>query len=410
MVFVNIIIFGIGIFFGRWWPRDHLDFGVVTNLLLANLAVVLITRQQLFVNFIFNVATLAPTRWPLALRRRLAKVYHFGGVHVGGALMSTFWFLVLIVSLTQAFVTGTVPVSLATLSVTYALLMVFLVILALAHSGIRARHHDWFERSHRFGNWLALALFCAQIFLLDHDRRGDLHTLWAVMQVPGLWMLGLMCVCVALPWTHLRRVPVRIDRPSAHVALLHFDHGPPPALGSTTTVSRHPLLEWHTFANVPATGETGFRLVVSRAGDWTGELIANPPSHLWIKGIPTSGVVSINRLFKRVIWVATGSGIGPTLGQLLAQTVPAHLIWSVKSPRRSYGDALINEILAVQPDALFWDTDKHGRPDLVTLAYEAYVHFNAEAIICISNQTLTWEVVQALEQRGIPAYGAIWDS
>ena len=36
--------------------------------------------------------------------------------------------------------------------------------------------------------------------------------------------------------------------------------------------------------------------------------------------------------------------------------------------------------------------------------------FGAEAVICISNKKLTWQVVHGLERRGIPAFGAIWDS
>ena len=70
----------------------------------------------------------------------------------------------------------------------------------------------------------------------------------------------------------------------------------------------------------------------------------------------------------------------------------------------------VDEILAVQPNATIWDTNENGRPDLVELAYKAYQEFDAEAIIVISNKKLTWQVVFGMESRGIPAYGAIWDS
>jgi hypothetical protein len=62
------------------------------------------------------------------------------------------------------------------------------------------------------------------------------------------------------------------------------------------------------------------------------------------------------------------------------------------------------------PNATIWDTTEHGRPDLVKLAYEAYTSFDAEALICISNKKITWQVVYGMERLGIPAYGAIWDS
>ncbi len=112
----------------------------------------------------------------------------------------------------------------------------------------------------------------------------------------------------------------------------------------------------------------------------------------------------------RVVYLATGSGIGPTLPHLIASKVPAQLVWATRSPRKTYGDALVDEILAVAPHATIWNTDQHGKPDLVSLAYAAYTSFGAEAVICISNKKVTWQVVHALERRGIPAFGPIWDS
>jgi ferredoxin-NADP reductase len=118
----------------------------------------------------------------------------------------------------------------------------------------------------------------------------------------------------------------------------------------------------------------------------------------------------VETLFKKVVYVATGSGIGPVLPHLLAQRVPMQLIWSTRSPRETYGDALVDEILAAQPDALIWDTDARGKPDLVQLALASLHASGAEAVICIANQKLTREVIWQMERRGIPAYGAIWDS
>ena len=62
------------------------------------------------------------------------------------------------------------------------------------------------------------------------------------------------------------------------------------------------------------------------------------------------------------------------------------------------------------PTPLIWDTDALGKPDVLQLAHDAYVEAGAEAVICISNRPVTWQVVHGLEQRGIPAFGPIWDS
>ncbi|MFF5185012.1 hypothetical protein ACFY30_14710 [Streptomyces sp. NPDC000345] len=354
---------------------------------LANLALAVLVRQQYVINLFFRLATSAPTHWPLRLRWTLGKVYHFGGLHVGGALAGAVWFLALTLRTTNG------PL----LAVGWTLVALLAVIVGTALPRFRSRHHDRFEMIHRFGGWSALALFWT-------------HTL---MSAPGpvpLSVLALVTFSVALPWLRLRKVDVRTERPSPHVALARFDHGETPFAGSSTAISRSPLKEWHSFANVPAPGESGFRLTISRAGDWTGSFIDDLPARVWTKGITTAGVANIEVLFTKVVYVATGSGIGPCLPHLLAAEVPSRLVWATRDPRATYGDALVDEILAVQPHAVVRDTSRDGKPDMVALAYAAYRDFGAEAVICISNKKLTWQVVHGLERRGIPAYGAIWDS
>ena len=56
------------------------------------------------------------------------------------------------------------------------------------------------------------------------------------------------------------------------------------------------------------------------------------------------------------------------------------------------------------------DTRKYGKPDMVKLTYRLVREFNAEAVCIISNQKLTRKVVYGMVSRGIPAFGAIWDS
>ncbi|WP_369169172.1 hypothetical protein AB5J49_15245 [Streptomyces sp. R28] len=366
------------------WPLSTPALG---HAALANLALAVLVRQQYVINFFFRLATSAPTTWPLKIRWSLGKVYHFGGLHVGAALAGTAWFLALAVTTTNG------PL----MAVSWTLLALLALIVATALPPFRSRHHDHFEKIHRFGGWTALILFWA-------------HTLLSSSGPVALMVLALVTFSVALPWLRLRKVDVRLERPSPHVVLARFDHGETPFAGSSTAVSRSPLKEWHSFANVPAPGEPGFRLTISRAGDWTGAFIDDLPSRVWVKGITTAGVANIETLFTKVVYVATGSGIGPCLPHLLAAEVPSRLVWATRDPRTTYGDALVDEILAVQPHALIRDTARHGKPDMVRLAYEAYRDFGAEAVICISNKKLTWQVVHGLERRGIPAYGAIWDS
>lgn len=361
------------------------------------------------INLLFWLATRAPTCWPLAIRRSLAKVYHFGGLHSGGAMAAIVWFVALLGSMIWQRTDGAGGVSLTLLAISAALLGLLLLMAIMALPGIRSRFHNAFERTHRFAGWAALLLFWGMTLVFARDRHPGADLAQVLLTSVSFWMLPLLTLSIALPWLRLRKVPVTLVKPSSHAVIARFNHHTPFA-GSSTAISRHPLWEWHSFANIPAPDEQGFRLIISRAGDWTGELIEQPPSHVWVKGITTAGVAHIETLFKSVVYVATGSGIGPVLPHLLARQVPIHLIWSTRSPRETYGDALVEEILQAQPDAHIWDTDRLGKPDLVALAYAAVRTHGAEAVICISNQKLTERVVEEMESRGIPAYGAIWDS
>lgn len=394
---VNAALFWYGLTVG-WW-RGPAAPEALSAVALANVALAVLVRQQYLINLFFWLATRAPTRWPLRIRWTLGKVYHFGGLHVGGALAGTGWYLG---HLGVLAVRGG-PGGPGVLIPGYAVGALLLVIVGTALPPARSRWHDLFERTHRFGGWAALLLLWVQAGFLAGG-------LVALAGSPQAWVLGVLTVSILLPWLRLRRVSVGIERPSPHVALVHFDHGVTPFPGSSTAVSRSPLREWHSFANVPAPGRHGFRLTISRAGDWTGRFIDDAPAQVWVKGISTAGVANVETLFRRVVYVATGSGIGPVLPHLLAEQVPARLVWVARRHRETFGERLVGDILAHQPDALLWDTARDGKPDMLRLAYQAYREFDAEAVICISNRPLTWQVVHGLEQRGIPAFGAIWDS
>ena len=173
-----------------------------------------------------------------------------------------------------------------------------------------------------------------------------------LLGAPAFWLVVLSVLMAVWPWLLLRRVPISCERPSSHAVILRLDHGVVPAVGTTRPISRRPFVGWHHFANVPAApGGDRYRMLVSRAGDWTSEFIDEPPTHVWVRGIPAVGVANVRKLFTKVVIVATGSGIGPVLGHLLDTSVPSRLVWVTKNPRLTYGEAFVDEIEAAQPDA-----------------------------------------------------------
>lgn len=104
----------------------------------------------------------------------------------------------------------------------------------------------------------------------------------------------------------------------------------------------------------------GYSLVVSRAGDWTTKQINNPPTHLWVRGVPCYGVLKISTLFRRVVFVATGSGIGPCAPVILAKRVPIRLLWTSPNVRQTFGDKLVDSILDASPNAVIYGTSPSG--------------------------------------------------
>ena len=113
-------------------------------------------------------------------------------------------------------------------------------------------------------------------------------------------------------------------------------------------------------------------------------------------------------LFQGVVIVGTGSGIGPLLGHI--PSCRLRLIWSTSSPPETFGQEIINQVHYADPKAVIHDTRALGRPDLVQMACHAMDEIEAEAMIIISNETVTRIVVREMERKGLAAYGPIWDS
>src|SRR4051812_49765 len=296
-----------------------------------------------------------------------------------------------------------------------ALLTMAAVILAVlggmavcARPTAREQRHDRYELTHRYGGWLSVVLF-AGLTVLMAARSGD-SIVAGLVASPGTWIVLAVAVFVAIPWLQLRHVAVSVVTPSDHVALVTLDRGRRVRPGTASRIARRPLGQWHAFADMPSRDAGASRMAVSRGGDWTARFIADRPDLVWVRGVPTAGVVTVARLFHRVVWVATGSGIAPCLPQLLCDPTPARLVWVTRNPERTYGPELVGEILAAQLDTIVWDTDAYGQPDLAGLAYRVCRDTGAEAVICISNKRTTLRLVAQLRQRGMTAVGPIWDS
>ncbi|KAI5117004.1 hypothetical protein M0805_006934 [Coniferiporia weirii] len=380
-------------------------------IVIANIFTAVLIRQEYVVNILFFIFCSVPPSWPLFIRRLAARIYSLGGVHSGCAVSGVVWLVLFAAEATSEVINGG-KCSVPTLVITYCVLVLLLVIVAFAYPYIRLIAHDKFERTHRLLGWTAVALVWCLVILLTNDYREPGQKLGAALtNSPAFWLVVILTISIILPWLYLRKYPVRSEVLSDHAVRLHFDYGVTPVPGSFTRISDSPLLEWHSFATIAEPDKKGkYSMVISRAGDWTSKQIENPPSAVWIRGIPTCGVMRVAPMFRRVVLVATGSGIAPIAPHVLAACMPIRLLWVSPNIRQTFGDKLVDEVITASPDAVIYDTRKYGRPDMVKLSYRLYREFDAEAVFIISNQRLTQKVVYGLMSRGIPAFGAIWDS
>ncbi|KAI9815756.1 MAG: hypothetical protein M1827_002152 [Pycnora praestabilis] len=373
----------------------------------ANILVAVLIRQDYLLNVLYHTAWLIPHSAPLRVRRMLAKIYEFGGLHSGCAVASVIWFLLFAGRLTKSFVEGTFRDP-AVLAITYILLVLFLAIAIFAYPKFRIFSHNTFENVHRWAGWTSVGLFWVEIVLLANGLKGNDSLGHFLIQLPAFWFLLVVSFHLFLPWFRLRKLYVTPEFLSDHAIRLRFQKKLPAYSG--LAISSSPLTEWHPFACFPDGDGKGASLVVSNAGDWTRSTIQNPKPYYWIKGIPRTGVLSMAQVFKKVVVVTTGSGIGPCLSFLVDARQPSRVLWSTPNPLETFGQAINDAVKEVDRDAMIIDTRKSKRPDMVGLTYRLYVESGAEAVFVISNPKLTRRVVYAMECRGIPAFGPIWDS
>ncbi|THW10766.1 hypothetical protein D6D25_07556 [Aureobasidium pullulans] len=358
-----------------------------------NLCVAILVRNEHVVNALFRLAcTLKPSA-PLSVRKVGGKVYSYGGFHSGCATSGSLWYLLFTILLG---VDLRDPYKRSAFGFAVVTSVLLLIISLAAIPAFRVSHHNAFEAIHRYVGWFSVTLLWTQLSVsiaTTNYLTGEPVGLLMVKSVL-FWCLIIITLAIIYPWSRLRMRNVHVQVLSPRAALLHFDYKRMDVCQGIR-ITDSPLKETHSFATISKVGdEQGFRVLMSRAGNWTSDFIDNPPTRIWVKGAPIYGVMRVALMFKKVLVVATGSGI----------------VWMGSDPRESYGDAIVNSVFEADSGACIVDTSKAGRGDITRLVHARYVESQSEAIVIISNAIVTRQVVSGLETRGIPVFGAIFDS
>jgi NAD(P)H-flavin reductase len=246
----------------------------------------------------------------------------------------------------------------------------------------------------------------------------------ALLHSPSIWLMAITTASVLSSWFELRKVSIETQILSSHTIRLDFNTSPlgKVILGTAVRISTCPLLEWHTFATITQPRQDGFSVIVSKAGDWTSRLFYNPPTSLYIRGLPTFGFMRVVPLFRSILLVATRSGIALFLPHIYAQEYATRhhkdqsrmpklrILWSAPSPEEIFGKDIVDLILRVDPYAVIHDTRSMGRPDMLAATWRLLRESRSEAVAVVGNKHLTNKVVYEVESQGVPVFGQLWHS
>jgi len=227
----------------------------------------------------------------------------------------------------------------------------------------------------------------------------------------------LIVFSIFLPWITVQKYNnFRICCPSPNVALLTF-----PGKGDVGTFARisTDLVEWHSFSVAGTsfdrkTGRSQIQLIIGASGDWTKNLIdkvqtGDIPKHLWVRRFKPPGFMFSINAYSRVVVVATGAGIAPVLPHILENKHKLYILWIGNNHQLTYGKKMWS-LISNHSRLKIYDTGELGRPNVGDLAIQIAREFRAQAVFCVSNRSVTKTVVSACLVKGIPAYGASWDS
>ena len=208
----------------RHRPNHTATYGSAASIASGNLCVSILMRNEHVINILFLSVCAVPHNVPLLFRRRLAKVYNYGGLHSACGVAGTLWYLIFFGLYTYSSPSTTITDVL--MSITTGLLTGLLIaIIVFAQPQMRSRYHDYFETTHRFLGWAAILCFWIQLVLLVRGQSSELHSWHSVLSsTPTFWFLLVISVCILYPWSRLRLRKVQAERLSMEAIRLRFNY------------------------------------------------------------------------------------------------------------------------------------------------------------------------------------------
>jgi len=137
-------------------------------------------------------------------------------------------------------------ISLAPTILSYLVMLIFVAIGLTSYPTFRAKYHNVWEMTHRFGGWTCLLLLWIQTFLATKDLNPDVKPTTAWLHSPPIWLLSVATMAVIFPWLFLRKVAVRSEFLCNHAVRLWFEYATP-VVGTSVRLAERPLADWYVF-------------------------------------------------------------------------------------------------------------------------------------------------------------------
>ncbi|KAG4440802.1 hypothetical protein IFR05_003730 [Cadophora sp. M221] len=359
---------------GRFRYADH-HLGA---LVLGNLLLAVLMRNELFLRFLYTIAIYGLRSWaPTSIKLIVTTaLQHVGGIHSGCALSGTLWLVFKIVDIIRNHAIQNTAV---------IVMGVMTNVLTTWNFVILGNSYD----------------------IVEQRWRVDGHSLIGAQE---FWFAMFITAFVLIPWLTLREVPVEVEIPSPKVAILKFQRGM--QQGLLGRIGRHSVMEYHAFGIISEGKKSGCHYMICGVqGDFTKSIVEDPPRAVWTRQLKFAGVGHASAMFKRGIRICTGTGIGAALSTCI-QSENWFLIWIGSDQEKTFGPTISGIIRRNIPleRMILWDSkERGGRPDTVKLLKETWDSFGAEVIFITSNMQGNNEMMRGCRAAGLPAFGTLWD-
>uniref|UniRef100_A0A7N0RFP0 Uncharacterized protein n=1 Tax=Kalanchoe fedtschenkoi TaxID=63787 RepID=A0A7N0RFP0_KALFE len=379
---------------------------------IGNILALVLCRSEAVLRVVFwlAVASLGHSWVPLRVKTMTTSLLQsLGGIHSGCGVSSVAWLVyALVLTLKNRADTSSEIIGVAS-----AILGLLCLSCLAAFPLVRHLHHNVFERTHRFAGWSALGLVWAFIILtIAYDPITKTYTSGfgsKLIRHQEFWLTLVITILIILPWLTVRRVPVRVSAPSTHASIIKFNGGV--KSGILGRISPSPFSEWHAFGII-SDNKTEHMMLAGAVGDFTKSLVADPPTHLWVRSLHFAGLPYLTNMYNKAVLVATGSGICVFLSFLLQPcSADVCVVWVAKGIEQNFGKEIKDWMSGHPKDkVIVHDTAVLGRPNVSEMTVAAARQWGAEVVIVTSNPEGSRDVVNACKDAGIAAFGPIWDS